>query len=881
MKKLLLIPLLCLMAIAAKAKDYINLNNGWRYMAGTVNNGELPSLNTDNWEEVTLPHSWNALDGQDGGGNYRRGDGWYRLRTQIPQKANGKRVYIDIGAACMQTWVYVNGKQAGTHVGGYARFAFDITDLVTAGQEAVIAIRVNNEDIVAPPRSADFTFSGGIQRDVRLIVCEPLHLAPVNHIAKNGFLTLDQGADIASPGVRIRQYEVSEQQAKVDVMARTRNSSQQSINETVVVKIFDRQNNVVAESEKTATINAGQNSSVTQTLTITQPHLWNGIQDPYLYRVEVSLKQDDRVTDKAIEPLGLRYYSVDKELGFFLNGKSYPLRGMAIHEELNDKGRALTDADRLRDLEIMRRSGLNYIRISHYQHGDYTYNYCDSVGIIVWTEIPAINYMSDAGQPLQTYQHHAASQLYELIRQQYNHPSVCFWGLCNEIRASKTNVDIVPVLRALNDLAHNEDPTRLTTLAHDKAGDDQISSTYKEWELPDVIGVNKYVGWYEGSKNNIAGDFETRMTKVNSLCKLPVGMSEYGAGGSPFRHQYPNPGTGGNGSENHPEEFQSMSHEKHLSVINRTPWFWSTSLWADFDFASDSRNEGDQAGINDKGLVTHDRAVTKDAYHLYRANWITDSPVIYICSRRFDVRQNSVPVAVYSNCNSVILKVNGRTYPTVCDNNIHLFTTTTDVPLQNGTNIIEASGLYKGKEVTDHVVWYTGTSNNTIALNAGDTRLSYTAPAEGTYTCRIAYTASQSHPQEISANGHTARHTFGPSTDGQTRMVSVNLYLKKGTNTITMSSPNGNQAPEIQSMTFYFYHDGEPHFYDNDLHQLMPIPENPNPAYNEITSIRRVNNNAINTNRTERNNRLYTLQGLQASPDSKGLLVAAGKKFVR
>ena len=800
MRKLLL-SFLVLCPLFISAKDYIDVNDGWRFKGATVAGGQSTTLDDSSWEQVTLPHSWNALDGQDGGGNYRRGDGWYRRQVVIPLSAQGQRVYLDIGAACMQTWVYVDGQQVGTHVGGYARFVTDITDRVTAGQKSTIAIRVNNEDVVAPPRSADFTFSGGIQRGVRLIVCDPLHLTPTNHIAKNGFLTQDQGADIASPGVRIRQTAVSEQSAKVDVMARTKNASAQSINATVVVRIVDREGRVTAQDETTATIDAGKNSNVTQTLTVESPHLWNGLKDPYLYRVEVELRQGNRITDSTVQPLGLRYYSVDKEQGFFLNGESYPLRGMAMHEELIDKGRALSDADRLRDLEIMRRSGLNYLRLSHYQHGDYTYNYCDSVGIIVYTEIPAVNYMSDAGAPLQTYQHNAVSQLYELIRQQYNHPCVMFWGLCNEIRASKTNVDIVPVLKALNDLAHNEDPTRLTTLAHDKAGDDQITTQYKEWELPDVIAVNKYVGWYEGSKNNIDGDFESRMTKVHQLCKLPVGMSEYGAGGSPFQHQYPNPGTGGNGSSNHPEEFQNKSHERHLSVINRTPWFWGTSLWAGFDFASDSRSEGDQAGINDKGLTTHDRAVTKDAYHLYRANFTKDEGVVYICSRRFSQRESSVPVAVYSNCPVVVLRVNGRTYSTTKDPNIPLFTTTSNVQLKNGVNVIEASVLFKGKEVQDHAVWYVGTAQNTIAAQGG----SYDAPIDGTYTVRC-------------------------TPSGKT----WNVFLHKGQNTI---DTGGEDA------TVYFYHDGEPYLYDAPIKQLIPIPDNPNPPYNEASAIRDVKKN--------------------------------------
>ena len=873
MKKLYLLSTLCLIASWVSAREYIDINADWKFHNGSVSNGYEVSIDDNGWSTIALPHSWNAIDGQDGGGNYRRGDGWYRKKTAIPASTEGKRVYLDIGAACMQTWVYVNGNYVGKHVGGYARFTFDITEHITPGEQALIAIRVNNEDVVAPPRSADFTFSGGIQRAVRLLITEPLHLTPTNHFNKNGFLTLNEGADIASPGVRIRQTKVSDASAQIDVTARTRNASYQSADATVRVTIYDRAGNKVVESEKVATIAAGKNSNVTQTLTVENPHLWDGLNDPYLYRTEVVVLNGTTETDRVVQPLGIRYYSVDKEKGFFLNDKSYPLRGMANHEELIDKGRALSDADRLRDLEIARRSGLNYLRLSHYQHGDYTYDYCDSVGIIVWTEIPAINYMSDASA-LTTYQHHAASQLYELIRQQYNHPCVMFWGLCNEIRQSKTNVDIYPVLKALNDLAHNEDPTRLTTLAHDKAGNEQITSTYKEWSLPDVIAVNKYVGWYEGSKNNMDGDFESRMTQVNTLCSLPVGMSEYGAGGSPFQHQYPNPETGGNGSNNHPEEFQNKSHEKHLSVINRTEWFWGTSLWAVFDFASDGRKEGDEAGINDKGVVTHDRAVKKDAYHLYRANWARDEGVIYICSRRYAKRGSSVPVAVYSNCSSVILKVNGRTVGTMnCDNNIHLYTLN-NVSLQSGANVIEAVGLYKGEEISDKAVWYNGTATNTVNMEAGNNSLVYVTPEAGTYTTRIFYRASASSPVQFTTGDFTTTYTFGES-GSETRFISVNLYLKKGANTITLTAlEDGIALPEIGKMEFYYYHAGVPHFEDNVLTTLVPIPDNPNRVEDEGNAI--IPTYASPTATAGR----YDLSG-RPIQEPKGIFIENGKKQLK
>lgn len=827
--KFLLSLLLCFPVVFASGKEYVNIDDKWKFYPGTLSNGQSMSVNDKSWTDVNIPHTWNAIDGQNGGGDYRRGDGWYRKAVTIPSTAKGKRVYIDFGAACMTTEVYVNDTLVGKHIGGYGRFVFDITKYVTPGRKNVIAIKVSNRDVIAPPRHADFTFSGGVQRDIRLIIANNLHIAPVSYIAKNAFLVID-GADIASSGVKVRQYDVSDASAKVDVTTTVRNSNVKADNASVEVAVYDRNGNKITDASKSYSIMGNSEENITSTLTISNPHLWNGVIDPYLYKVVVVLKENAKEVDHSVEPLGLRYFGVSKTDGFMLNGKSYPLRGFAAHDEHMDKGRAITDADRLRDLEIIRNSGANYIRMSHYQHGDYEYDYCDSVGIICWTEIPCIDFMSSPSQQA-TFQYNTATQLYELIRQQYNHPSVCFWGLCNEIRRESPGSDVPAVISALNNLAHKEDDTRLTTLAHDKADIKQIKE-FGEWQIPDVIAVNKYVGWYEGNRNDIAAVFEKKLTAVNNTSSKSIAMSEYGAGGSPFIHNVSDVGGGATGNEEHPEEFQAYSHEQVWSVIEKSKWFWSTACWAAFDFASDGRKEGDEAGINDKGIVTHDRGIKKDAYFVYQAS-LAERGVVHIKSRRFVNPGNPMTVKAYSNCENLKVRVNGGAWQDMISTNPSVCLYACDgVKLSDGANVVEVMGKYGNDIIVDKAVWYVGKAPvASFAEKPGKAKFSiiYNAPVDGTYTMRVWYKADSQHRVDVSANGYTTTHYFA-SSDGYAssrRAVVLNVYLKKGVNIINFISPEG-VTPDVDDVNFYFYHVGSPDFEDNDIQKLVPIPNNPN-----------------------------------------------------
>lgn len=672
------------------ANQSININANWRFQKTDVASASQTTFDDSAWENVGLPHTWNALDGQDGGNNYFRGIGWYRKTLFISSEYNAKTLYLKIGAANTATSVYVNGSLVGTHTGGYAAFIFDITDFVNFGQQNTIAVQVNNSaSIICPPLSADFTFYGGITRDVDLIIKEPVHINPNEYISNS--LTVE-GCWVAQPGVIIKQSNVTENTADLSIITKLRNTSNVQIQATTDIEIKEMSGVIVKTLSHAKNINAEDTSSMTITTSINNPHLWDGLNDPYLYRVEVSLKVNGQEVDRSIQPLGLRYFHVDPDLGFFLNGKSYPLRGICLHEERKNKGRAVSDSDRKQALDLLLETGCNYLRLSHYQHGDFTYHYLDSMGIICWAEIPAVNSVGTNVEENKTYRKNAVSQMYELVRQQYNHPSIIFWGLTNEINY-KAGINPVGTVSQLNQVVKSEDSYRLTTLAA------MYSERETNW-IPDVYANNRYDGWYYNSIT----DFGTTMDELH--IKYPtrkIGVSEYGVGANINQHEYPvsKPNEGG---QWHPEEYQNLFHEGYMKMINARPYLWGTSVWAGIDFASDGRNEGSQPGINDKGLITFDWSVKKDAFYWYKANWNNKDKFVYISGRRHTERPGTrIGVRIYSNCTSVTLKVNGTIISTKSVDD-HLFVWD-DVILKEGQNQIDAIGSYNGVDYTDQVVW--------------------------------------------------------------------------------------------------------------------------------------------------------------------------------
>lgn len=671
------------------AKESTIINSDWKFTKSTVTNAQQVAFDDSSWDNVTLPHTWNTLDGQDGGNNYYRGVCWYRKHVVVPTSFTGKIVYLKIGAANTSASVYVNGTLVGTHTGGYSAFIFDVTNNVVLGQDNVIAVQVDNSaSIMCPPLSADFTFDGGITRNVEFVTANPVHINP-NVVISNNLSMVS--INVAQPGVIIKQSNVSETSASLNILTKLRNSGSTDANTTVEITLKDASGGILQTVSDTKTILANDTLTSVVTTTVANPHLWDGLNDPYLYRVEVNLKVNGIVTDNSVQPLGLRYFSVDPNNGFFLNGKAYPLRGICMHEDKKDKGHAVTDADRKEAIDLLRETGMNYFRLSHYQHGDFTYNYLDSLGIICWAEIPDINSVGTTVDLNKTYRQNAASMMYELLRQQYNHPSIVFWGLSNEIDYQPT-INPDGTVTQLNTIVKSEDSYRFTTLAA------MYSEHSTNW-IPDVYSNNRYDGWYYG----VTADFGTTMDGLH--VKYPttkIGVSEYGAGANVTQHELP-AGMHSSG-QFHPEEYQNLFQEQYIAMINARPYIWESSVWAGFDFASDGRNEGAQPGINDKGLITFDRSVKKDAFYIYKANWNKKDPFVYITSRRYTTRTSIyLPIKIYSNCTSVTLKVNGTVIGTKTATD-HIFSWD-NVTMLVGANQIVATGSLNGVDYTDAVIW--------------------------------------------------------------------------------------------------------------------------------------------------------------------------------
>ena len=670
-----LITLLHVIPVPAQIRKVIDISQDWKFKKENATEAPKVALNDSGWETVSLPHTWNNFDGQDGGNNYYRGIGWYRKTITIDSAYSGKRVYLNFNSANCRTDVHVNGSLVGTHIGGYAAFVFDITKYILFGRVNTVTAKVDNSNtILAPPLSADFTFFGGITRTVELLVLNPVHISPLVS---------------GSSGVCITQSNVSKVRANVKLSVAVDNNLPTTSDIAVAAKIITREGSVLDSTDNAAKVAGNSSRNIEQLFSIEKPHLWNGKKDPYLYKVLVEVYKNRIKTDSIIQPLGIRFYSVDEETGFYLNGNKYPLHGVAFHEERRDKGRAISMEDRKEDLDILNELGCTFLRLVHYQHDQFIYNYCDENGIVLWTEVPIINNI-DTSTSL--YSENAKQQLKELIRQNYNHPSVCFWGLFNEIDF-KPGPDPTPLIRELNTLAHELDPTRVTTAAA------MFDDRPEHW-ISDVISWNKYFGWYVGNVKDFSSWLDTVHAKHPSS---KIGVSEYGVGANTQDHSQ-NPSQPNPGGPFHPEEYQNLYHELDWKEIEKHPFLYATSLWVGFDFSSDGRNEGKNPGVNDKGLVTQDRKIRKDAYYFYKAHW-NDEPMVYITSRRFTQRQGSmVEVKIYSNCDSVQLQMNEKKYRTIIASD-HIYNWK-NVTLDSGLNKILAVGYSKSQILSDTCAWY-------------------------------------------------------------------------------------------------------------------------------------------------------------------------------
>lgn len=617
------------MSMFAQRQDIL-LNNDWNFrFSHQVQKGTEV--------RVDLPHTWNAQDALSGKIDYKRGIGNYEKNLFIRPEWKGKRLFIRFEGVNNIADVFINRRHIGEHRGGYGAFIFEITGKVEYGKENSILVRVNNgEQLDIMPLVGDFNFYGGIYRDVHLLITDETCISPL---------------DYASPGVRLIQDSVSHRYAKVRAIVDLSNGSSGNQEVELNVRLLDGQR-VVKEGTKNVNLSGNEVMQQELTFEIDQPHLWNGRQDPFLYQAEVTLFRNGQMVDRVTQPLGLRFYRIDPDKGFFLNGKHLPLQGVCRHQDRSEVGNALRPQHHEEDVALMLEMGVNAVRLAHYPQATYFYDLMDKNGIIVWAEIPFVGpggYNDKGFVDLPAFRANGKEQLKELIRQHYNHPSICVWGLFNELTELGDNP--VEYIKELNVLAHQEDTTRPTTSASNQMGDLNF--------ITDAIAWNRYDGWYGGTPADL-GKWLDRMHKDHP--EICIAISEYGAGASIY-HQQDSLVKTVPTSWWHPENWQTYYHIENWKTISSRPYVWGSFVWNMFDFGAAHRTEGDRPGINDKGLVTFDRKVRKYAFYFYKANWNREEPMLYLTGKRNTVRtQRLQTITAFTNLSGAELFVNGKSY---------------------------------------------------------------------------------------------------------------------------------------------------------------------------------------------------------------------------
>lgn len=640
-------------------RSVFSLNKDWRFLKLTQKNdltsvkAEWAELDDSGWERIDLPHTWNAEDGaagsfekDEGGECYYRGLGAYRKKLFFSsEKYRGKRIFLEFNGANTVTELFINSRFVGKHEGGFSLFRFDITDYIELDAENMIAVKVNNAptDYIAPiTDQGDFTKMGGIYRDVNLIAAEPLHID----------LT-----DFGSSGIFVTPKNITEESADIEILVKLANDGEHDEAVFVTAEIFDADGVTVAHAHDEKIMKAGQKSETVISLLLKNPKLWDGVKSPYLYSALVTVKNDNKTLDGYRQSFGIRTYRMDPKEGFFLNGSYLDLRGVNYHQDSYENGWAMTNPQRERDYKMMLDMGCTSVRMAHYQHDGYEYDLCDRLGLTVWTEIGIVNKMSaddsEAHKLSEGFAENAKTQLTELIRQNYNHPSVIVWGISNELH--QMTDEIYDLYTQLRTIAKREDETRFTTFA-----DAQFWGRFLE--LPgEVVGYNRYFGWYKEA-GPVEG-FGSWLDEYHGLKESrPVCVSEYGGGGalSQFKDNINWLEEIDPWGERHYQNYQSEMHEKIWAQFSCRRYLWGKYIWCMFDFASNGRHEGDTVGQNDKGLATRQR-VPKDSYYFYKSVW-NPSPMVHLTEKGFKRRPRAVPqVKAYSNAEFAELYVNGVT----------------------------------------------------------------------------------------------------------------------------------------------------------------------------------------------------------------------------
>ena len=612
-------------------RKIVSFNDNWKF----IKPGEAAAA-------VSLPHTWNAVDGQDGGNDYWRGTATYEKQFSKPDLKNGERCFIEFLGAAMTVDVALNGKHLTRHEGGYSTFRVDLTD--TLEDENLLVVNVDNSanDRVYP-QMADFTFYGGIYRDVNLIIVPSEHF----ELVKDG----TSGIKV-TPSVHLKERE-----AYVAI------ETWQTGGGEVWIELPTEHHKEFRRVEATT------GHAVTNII-LKNVHLWDGLDDPYLYTVTAKLVKNDEVLDEISVRFGCREFKVDPEKGFFLNGRSYPLRGVSRHQDRIGLGNALTRKEHEEDMAVVRELSANTLRLAHYQHAQEFYDLCDENGVIVWAEIPYITKHMTSGKT------NAFSQMKELITQCYNHPSIVCWGLSNEITASSSvTEELLQDHRELNDLCHELDSTRPTVMAHAF----MLEKDSPLIPIADLASYNLYFGWYLGDLTQNEQFFDEYHAMYPHRI---IGFSEYGADANcAFHSSQPEKG-------DYTEEYQCVYHEHMLKLIDERPYLWATHVWNLFDFAADGRDEGGKKGENQKGLVEFDHKTKKDAFYLYKAAWSKEL-FVHLCGKRYVERAEDITqIKVYSNCEAVMLIVDGKEQETKSGKTVFTF----NVPLTGEHKIEAVSG---------------------------------------------------------------------------------------------------------------------------------------------------------------------------------------------
>ena len=590
-------------------RQIVNFNAKWAFTKMAT---EVPTAIDSRWDFVNLPHSWNNIDGQDGDNDYFRGTAYYAKKFSKVDLPETDKYYLEINGANSSSIVYLNGKELAKHDGGYSTYRVDLTENLELENLIVIAVDNAANDRVYP-QVADFTFYGGLYRNVNLICVNESHF------------DLDY---YGGPGIMVTPKVVGEN-AEVEAEVFVTNSK---MGQTVVFTVLDAEGKVLKEITSNDT---------KVKFDIENVHLWHGRKDPYLYTLKAELLSDEKVIDNISTRFGCRSFEIDPERGFILNGEEYALRGVSRHQDRWGLGNALLPEHHKEDMDLICEVGATTIRLAHYQHDQYFYDLCDERGLVIWAEIPYIS------RHMATGRENTISQMKELIIQNYNHPSIVVWGLSNEITmGGEEDPDLLENHNILNDLAHELDKTRLTTMACVS----MCSMDAKYVQIPDTVSYNHYFGWYGGDTTMNGPWFDKFHKKYPNI---PIGCSEYGCEALNWHTSDPQQG-------DYTEEYQAYYHEELIKQFFTRKYMWATHVWNMFDFGADARNEGGENGQNHKGLVTFDRKYKKDSFYAYKA-WLSDEPFVHICGKRYVDRVEDVTkVTVYSNQPTVELFVNGE-----------------------------------------------------------------------------------------------------------------------------------------------------------------------------------------------------------------------------